>query len=157
MSYNPLTRSARARFQIRTPDDLTNIARNDPDALLAAMQLDCVGWKNTSVDGQRAAVRRIAGVPVQLSPIGIVTIDSWSRGVQNAIAAINGHCAVRNANNHIVAAAGQAAGPSMSAADSYFNGPTLLAAAVAFGLGYAACHYLAPLPSSPMSKRPRRR
>lgn len=88
------------------------------------------------------------------APLGTATYVVPDAQVNALIAQTDSYC-VRVRAGLTVRPAGQAASPSMSAASSYFNGPTLLAAALAFGAGYAACHYLAP--PEPARRLPRGR
>lgn len=88
------------------------------------------------------------------APLGTATYVVPDAQVNMLIAQTDSYC-VRVRAGLTVRPAGQAASPPMSAASSYFNGPTLLAAAIAFAGGYAACHYLAP--PEPARRLPRGR
>ncbi len=114
---------------------------------LTSIQRSCDGWKALASSQKNAyAVSFLS----RLFPGAVIRASQ----ITALVTATDGYCDLVRSGGIAIRPAGQAASPSMSSASSYFNGPTLLASALAFGLGYAACHYLAPPePARPLPRR----
>lgn len=84
------------------------------------------------------------GGPSTMAPAGAVLparFATWDRAAGLAVALLDAHCAtIGVVTSPTVRAAGLAS--AYTTASSYTNGPTLLAAALAFAGGYAASRFL---------------
>lgn len=128
-------------------------AQRAPDDMLNKMQMDCAQWRLlpawlkprqfSRLDiGPYGTLTDRGVTPNERRPI--VPTLSWGNAadVANAIRLLDRHCAVslQTARSHGLAPADLASAYTTSA--SYTNGPTLLAASIAFVAGYATSRLL---------------
>lgn len=112
---------------------------------LDSQQISCATWRGLAVSQKESYALRYLS---SLFPRATILASQ----VRSLIAATDGYCELAVTRRFPLRPAGQAA--SLTDAASYFNGPTLLMAGLAFAAGYAACHYLAPPePARPLPRR----